>query len=150
MKFLFFVLLTVFSQNLVWPIGKKVQPDLPQSNCFGPRIKVSEGKYSFNNLGNRYDWHRGVDIPTPYNSSVYSIADGVVRLAGNYSNYEDTVIQINHKGITNKGLIYSNYLHMFNVYVKEGENVTVGQLIGTSGKSVSNFEHLRNDLFFKF
>jgi murein DD-endopeptidase MepM/ murein hydrolase activator NlpD len=93
----------------------------------------------------RFDWHRGVDIPTPFGSKLYSIDDGTVRLAGNYSQYTDTVVQIKHTGFSSLP-VYSTYLHLSAVSVKEGDVVQKGQLIGFSGKPVSEFEHLHFEL----
>ena len=42
----------------------------------------------------RYDYHRGVDIPTPNGTEVYAIDDGIVRLAGKYPNYVEPVVQV--------------------------------------------------------
>ena len=54
---LFSFILGSFSSP-VWPLSKQSSPDLPQSNMFGPRISVGNGYI--------YDWHRGIDIPTPF------------------------------------------------------------------------------------
>ena len=41
-----------------------------------------------------YDFHRGVDIPTPLYSNVYAIADGTVRIAGSHEEYMDGIVQV--------------------------------------------------------
>jgi murein DD-endopeptidase MepM/ murein hydrolase activator NlpD len=119
-----------------WPLSSSSTPDLPQSSPFGPRLKASEGF--------RYDYHRGIDIPTPFGTPVHAIADGTIRLAGNYSSYEDNVVQILHYNDSAK--YYSNYMHLSAVNVSENQIVTKGQVIGLSGASVSNFAHLHFEI----
>ena len=42
----------------------------------------------------RYDFHRGVDIPTPEGTHVYAIDDGMVRRAGRHQGYTDPLVQV--------------------------------------------------------
>ena len=42
----------------------------------------------------RYDFHRGVDIPTPNGTEVHAIDDGTVRIAGEQTSYEEPVVQV--------------------------------------------------------
>ena len=43
----------------------------------------------------RYDFHRGVDIPTPLYTVVYAIDDGTVRIPGpSHSGFSDGVVQV--------------------------------------------------------
>jgi murein DD-endopeptidase MepM/ murein hydrolase activator NlpD len=74
---------------LVWPISGTTTPDAPLSSTFGPRLKASE---SF-----RYDFHRGVDVPTPIGSAVHAIAEGTVRIAGEHPGYSDLLVQVVHQ-----------------------------------------------------
>src|SRR4051794_27478264 len=70
----------------VWPIDGASVAGL--SSTYGPRQKSSEN--------DRYDWHRGIDIPTPCHTPIKAIADGKIRLAGDVSGYQDTMVQIRH------------------------------------------------------
>lgn len=68
----------------IWPLSKSTtDPDLIQTSPFGPRIKKSE---------NRYDWHRGVDIPCTLGDPMYAIADGTVVKSGTHSAYRDPLV----------------------------------------------------------
>src|SRR5438034_499084 len=71
----------------IWPIGGTLQLR-PISSSFGPRLQRSNGGV--------YDFHRGIDIPTPIGTLVVSIAPGTVRRAGKDPKYADTVVQIEH------------------------------------------------------
>lgn len=129
----------------VWPISGTTVPDLPMSSAFGPRLKASENFI--------YDFHRGVDIPTPIGTPVLAIADGVVRLAGNYPSYSDMLVQIRHykpgsgpMTCAKRGCYYSNYMHLSSVAVSEGSSVHKGDIVGYTGTSESGFAHLHFEI----
>lgn len=129
----------------VWPLSWTTTPDLPMSSAFGPRLQAS-ANYA-------YDFHRGVDIPTPIGTPVHAIADGVVRLAGSYPYYSDPLVQIRHykpgsgpMTCSNRGCYYSNYMHLSAIAVSEGANVHKGDIIGYTGASESGFAHLHFEI----
>ncbi|MBI5674447.1 MAG: M23 family metallopeptidase [Nitrospirae bacterium] len=129
----------------IWPLSGTTTPDLPMSSVFGPRLKASENFI--------YDFHRGIDIPTPLGTPVHAVADGVVRLAGNYSSYSDTLVQIRHykpgsgpMTCANRGCYYSNSMHLSSVAVSAGANVSQGAIIGYTGASESGFAHLHLEI----
>ena len=73
--------------------------------------------------------HPGVDYYVPYGTPVIACADGDVLGTGNSRGWKgDYYIVINHTG--RKGF----YAHLSKVYVKSGESLKRGQLIGLSGK----------------
>jgi Peptidase family M23 len=102
----------VSREQRVWPVGGTSQPDA-HSSAFGPRLKISEDS--------RYDWHRGVDLPTPLNTQLVAVDDGVVRIAGSHPSYSDGVVQLVHQwdGVT----YYTNYLHVGSSLVTEDQEV---------------------------
>lgn len=129
----------------IWPLSGTTAPDLPMSSGFGPRLKASENF--------TYDFHQGVDIPTPVGTPVHAIADGVVRLAGNNPAYSDMLVQIRHykpgsgpMTCANRGCYYSNYMHLSSVAVSAGANVSKGAIIGYTGTSDSGFAHLHFEI----
>ena len=118
-------------------MGTVIWPDChttpqPHSSPYGPRQKGSEDR--------RYDWHRGGDIPQPLGAPVYAMMDGVVRIGGSHPAYSDGVIQLRHR--ERSPYLYSNVLHMLTSTVKDGDVVTVGDLVGYSGESESGFDHM--------
>ncbi|MGB4979574.1 MAG: Ig-like domain-containing protein, partial [Anaerolineae bacterium] len=117
---------------VVWPISGWDVPDFPLSSTFGPRLKASASY--------RYDWHRGIDIPTACYTPVRAITSGVVRLAGDVSSYEDRVVQLRHykpgrTSCSNDGCFYSNYMHLASASVQVSQTVAIGQVIGLSGET---------------
>ncbi|KAH3765675.1 M23 family metallopeptidase [Pelomyxa schiedti] len=125
--------------GFIWPIsGSAVSPDLPQSSPFGPRQKASEGF--------RYDWHRGVDIPTPVGTSCLSVSpyNCTVNKSGADPNYEDLLVQL--RCSVNGTILYINYLHMNTCSVAVGETIMPGQIVGLSGVSISGFAHLHFEI----
>lgn len=127
-------------------IGDAQYSDFPLSSTFGPRQLVSGGY--------RYDLHRGIDIPTPIGTPIFAVSDGIVKKAGMYSAFTDTVILIRHfkpgyagTSCTDSGGCYNSvYLHMNSVVVSENVAVSKGDLIGYSGESESGFAHLHFEI----
>jgi murein DD-endopeptidase MepM/ murein hydrolase activator NlpD len=123
--------------------GNADYTDLPLSSTFGPRQKASENY--------RYDYHRGIDIPTPVGTPVFAIADGIVRIAGNHKAYSDPLIQLRHyrpgySSCKNIGCYYSNYMHLVAWSVSVKQSVSKGDLIGYSGESESGFDHIHFEI----
>ncbi len=117
--------------------------DVPLSSTYGPRQKASENF--------RYDFHRGIDIPTPYGTPVFALTAGEVRIAGLNPEYADALVQLRHwrPGMTScqpTGCYSSSYHHLSSVAVQVGQQVSKGQLLGFTGASQSGFEHLHFEI----
>lgn len=136
------------ASTFAWPLSGTSAPDLPQSSPFGPRLKASEGL--------RYDFHRGIDLPTPIGTPAYAIADGVVERAGFYPGvYDDLVVQVrtallfeDGDGTATLREVYATYLHMLDNTVHVGDAVERGDLIGHTNASLTEdaFEHLHFEI----
>jgi murein DD-endopeptidase MepM/ murein hydrolase activator NlpD len=74
-------------------------------------------------------FHAGVDLAAPPNEPVYAADDGVVVFAGWAGNSGHT-IRIHHRGS-----LETLYGHLATILVKEGWEVTRGEVIGLLGKS---------------
>lgn len=98
------------------------------------------------------DWgiHLGVDFSLPQKTKVFSIGRGTVAYSKLHSAEVDEngkikkqnwggVVIIAHKNPKNKKLFYSLYGHLGKRYVKKGDLIEMGELIGTIGKSESKF-----------
>lgn len=111
------------------------------SSGFGPRLKSSEDA--------RYDFHRGIDLPTPTGTPLIALDDGVIRIAGSHPSYSDPVIQVAHgDGCFGQpeNCTFAGYLHVSEAVVRVGDSVRAGQLLGYSGVSDSGFEHLHFEM----
>ena len=112
--------------GLVWPVEGKV------TSRFGPR--------GFLHV------HRGVDIRAPKGTPVHAAAGGTVAFSGRQSSY-GRVIKIDHPN----GL-RTIYAHNSRNFVKAGERVKAGAVIGAvgqSGRATTNhlhFEVRRHDV----
>ncbi len=100
-------------------------------------------------ITSNYAWrwgkfHKGLDIAgTGYGSPIYAANNGVVEKAVYNHSVNGNYIYINH----NNGY-YSEYAHMADLKVKEGQTVESGQLIGTMGESGYAFGvHLHFGIF---
>lgn len=129
--------------NIIWPVTPKFKL------LYHDKKVYREKHYVY---GSKSEWHEGLDITTPIGTPVYAIADGTVRYTNTYSgSYKDedygNVIFIKTKI---NGKYYSvAYAHLKNSptqYVKLGQSVKKGQLIGYSGISGgSRIPHLHID-----
>lgn len=119
--------------RMVWPISGQAAPDYPQSSAYGPRQKASEGF--------RYDYHQGIDLPTPLSTTLVAVLTGTVRIAGSHPAYSDGVVQLDHGNN-----LYSNYLHVAASLVTTGQVVGIGQPVALSGAAESGFPHLHFEL----
>jgi murein DD-endopeptidase MepM/ murein hydrolase activator NlpD len=122
------------------------------SSAFGPRLMSSED--------NRYDYHRGIDIPGSTGDLVYAVADGEV-----YSTYVEnepgtpypsggTTVVLRHTAdvpYAHHGIsfstYYSLYQHLNSFSVSDGQTVRKGEQIGTVGETGdTTFEHLHFEI----
>eukprot|EP01084_Bolivina_argentea_P079407 144049_1 len=122
--------------------GSCTYNDLPIDNSYGPRTQGSSG--------NRYDWHRGIDIKTAINSSLFAITAGEVEDI-KPSSSDGTSIQLQHfrsgiRGNCSGGCYFSRYLHTTSAVVNIGDWIETGQLIGYSGASSSGNAHLHFEI----
>lgn len=82
--------------------------------------------------------HDGIDIALPLGTEVHAMTSGVVALTGDYF-YNGKFVLLDH------GLgLSSIYLHLNDIYVKKGDYVKIGDLIGevgSTGRSTGNHLH---------
>lgn len=128
-----------FMESVV-SIGLSLQEILdiaPNPNGYLPPIILGEnGATVTSHFGMRFHpvdkvnkLHGGIDIGTPIGTHLYAIADGKVVMA-RMNGTAGNEIRIDHgNGVE------SRYLHMNQFAVKEGDLVTQGQMIGTSGNT---------------
>lgn len=126
-------------QSFIWPLSRGSAASAPLTATFGPSVDPD--------TPDTYRFHRGIDIPAKTGTPVYAIADGVVRLAGNYDYYTTPLVQLRHyktaaRTCKNGGCFYSNYMHLSKVTVREGKFVRQGQLIGYTGASPNGADQL--------
>lgn len=83
--------------------------------------------------------HRGLDLRAPQGQPVTACADGVVALTGDLY-YSGNVVYINH----GEG-VFTAYLHLSQMLVKEGQRVRRGEpvgLVGATGRVTGPHLHL--------
>ena len=73
--------------------------------------------------------HLGVDLDAKRGDAVKAIQSGVVRLTRALSNYGNTIV------VDHGASIFSMYLHLNSMDVKEGDNISKGQVIGAVGNT---------------
>jgi len=90
------------------------------SSGFGMRRNPITGKRQF---------HDAVDFAGKFDDKIFATADGTV-ITVKYHNYRGKYIEINHKyGFQ------TLYAHLDKVYVKEGQKVKKGEIVGTMGRT---------------
>jgi len=113
-----------------------------------PAIKPMNGYYAKKGFGMRlhpildiYRKHEGLDIANDQGTPVYATADGTVELSGRHGGY-GIMIQVNH-GYGYKTL----YAHLSKAFVKDGDQVRRGMIIGRSGNTgLSSGPHLHYEV----
>ncbi|WP_018589615.1 M23 family metallopeptidase [Terrisporobacter glycolicus] len=94
--------------------------------------------YRIHPITKKINFHNGIDIPAPKNTSVLASDDGIVNFAG-YKNGYGYVVEIEH--FDNKKTLYA---HNDSIAVKEGQIVKRGEAIakvGSTGNSTGNHVH---------
>lgn len=76
--------------------------------------------------------HQGTDLPTPYGTSVYSVARGWVAKVEPSLHEVDIQLDINGDGIRNDN-VYVRYDHLANILVQENQYVNTVTTIAYSG-----------------
>ncbi len=114
---------------LIWPIAGREDPTFI-SDPFAPRLQESKN--------NRYDWHRGIDIPAPCDTPVRAAAGGTVTVFGvGSTGFSDLTVRINHGN--NFHTIYT-HLNSVPANITTGTVVTQSTIIGYSGESENGLD----------
>lgn len=121
--------------NLIFPIGnfKNISSGFGEMNVYDKKL---------------WGKHLGVDISAPNETKIFSIGRGTVVYSklhpGEFSESGEIlkrnwggIIIIAHKYPKTKKVFYSIYGHLGKRYVKKGDSVEMGGLIGLAGKSMS-------------
>jgi len=87
---------------------------------------TDEYGYSRNTVGNIIT-HKGTDYRAAPGTQVYAMNSGIVRISRLLTVYGNTIVIDHGNGLS------TLYMHLSTLNVKEGDTVTVGQLIGLSG-----------------
>ncbi len=98
----------------IWPVKGFI------TDGFGYRIDPFTGKRAF---------HKGIDISAKRGTPVIAPADGIVTMAGKTKGYGNFVV-INHQNN-----IETRYGHLRDIFVKKGQMVKRGDVIGTVGNT---------------
>lgn len=83
--------------------------------------------------------HKGLDLRAPQGQTVTACADGIVALTGDLY-YSGNVVYINH----GEG-VFTSYLHLSKILVREGQRVRRGEtvgLVGATGRVTGPHLHL--------
>lgn len=107
-------------------------------SLFGNRVDPFTGHLAF---------HSGVDFAAPTGTQVHAAAGGRVQVTGALGGYGNRVEVAHGNGLVTR------YAHLSRIFVKEGQVVTPGQLlgaVGSTGRSTGphlHFEVLRDGQF---
>lgn len=123
--------------DLVPPVGTagaastgtlRLPVDAPMSSSFGPRVHPVTGEWK---------QHAGIDLAAPTGTPIGAAAAGTVTFAGVRGGYGNLVI-VDHGDGTE-----TRYAHQHTIAVRAGQQVAVGDLLGTVGSTgMSTGPHL--------
>ncbi len=81
--------------------------------------------------------HKGTDFKAKVGTPVYAMNDGAVRLTRKFIAYGNTIVIDHGEGV------FTIYMHLSDISVKEGDKVKEGDVIGHSGETgYANGPHL--------
>ncbi len=98
----------------------------PTSDCENSTFGVKR----YHNGVYAHEYHKGVDLRSPFGRPIRAVNDGVVALANPTFRLDGGTVGIDH----GQGL-GSIYIHMSRIVVKKGEKVKKGEIIGYVGSS---------------
>lgn len=102
--------------NFAYPLSAPA----PVTSMFGWRIHPISGDSRF---------HRGIDLGAPYGTPVVAAKTGRIEVAGDLSGYGLTVT------VQHSNSQQTLYAHLSQIYVKPGQTVQKGQLLGLVGST---------------
>jgi murein DD-endopeptidase MepM/ murein hydrolase activator NlpD len=121
--------------NLIFPIGnfKNISSGFGEMNVYDKKL---------------WGKHLGIDISVPCDTKVFSVGRGIVVYSklhpGEFSEEGDIlkrnwggIVIIAHKEPRTKEVFYSLYGHLGKRFVKRGDSIEMGGIIGTIGRSLS-------------
>lgn len=121
-------------------------------------MKNISSAFQERNIFDKRFWgiHLGIDIGVLAGTEVFSAGRGVVVYSklhpGEFSPDEKIlkrnwggIVIIAHKDIKKKKIFYSLYGHLGKRYVKKGDSVEIGELLGTIGKSMTESNGIWED-----
>jgi len=120
------------------PFSEKHLAYLKESGVERHRITIKKGQYLWPIMGLRITSrigtrggkiHGGIDVAAERGSIVVGATDGTVLMAGEQGDFGQCVFVENHDGTV------SWYAHLTQTYVKVGDKIQRGQIVGTSGNS---------------
>jgi murein DD-endopeptidase MepM/ murein hydrolase activator NlpD len=86
--------------------------------------------------------HGGLDLSAPHHTPVYAVLNGWVLSAGQHKSYGNYII------ISYGNMIYTLYGHLSKIFVKTGDYVETGRLVGSVGSTgLSSGPHLHYEIF---
>lgn len=121
------------SSKMIWPLSSKWSYI---SSYYGYRTHPITGE--------KYSFHRGIDIPAAKGDAIYAALSGTVITSTYNSSYGYYII-IDHGVYKNTGKnLYTVYAHASKLIAKKGQKVSQGERIakvGTTGSSTGNHLH---------
>jgi murein DD-endopeptidase MepM/ murein hydrolase activator NlpD len=125
----------LITSEYIWPISRSASPD-EINTSFGPRIN-----------NDRWQFHRGMDLPFPERTPVYAMHSGSIYLAGEGNSHtfksRHVVIKVRSNTKDSRAL-FLIYLHLSKISkdIKKGVEVEKGDYLGNVGSDDATYPHL--------
>jgi len=126
---------TVDVANAQWPISRSLEPN----------GDISYAQYGPRNLPSGYDFHAGIDLPSPQGTPVYPVLPGEVvetdHWTGSGSGAGNAVT------VKHSDTLATSYLHLHEIWVSVGDWVNSDDIVGTVGRTGASYNHLHLGYF---
>ncbi|WP_457559027.1 S-layer homology domain-containing protein [Candidatus Harpocratesius sp.] len=119
-----------FQKGMEWSSSNK-----KQRNSYITFPVPNLGNYKLDGTENSGS-HPGIDIKAPIGTPIRAIANGIIVKTGNQVTGFGKFISIVHTDVGNSKItLYSNYAHLSEILIKDGQKVEKGQIIGKVGNT---------------
>lgn len=139
----------------IWPTKTSEPPSDCSTESYLPIEKLTQPVVGYV-VTSRYGWrtdpftkkrdfHTGIDLAVMQGTLIFPVLPGIVQKTDYNDSYGNYVVVIHKNGLSTK------YCHMQYVFVRQGQMVTTGDVIGTVGQTGAatgphlHFELLYND-----
>ncbi len=131
----------IYDRAARFELLREIFLSVPLAAPIGKYYVTSSYGYRKDPYTKRRAFHKGIDLGAAWGSNIVSTAPGKVSFVGNYGSYGKSIFIDHGNGIQTR------YAHLSKIFVKKGETVDLGNIIGKIGNTGrSTGKHLHYEI----